>query len=111
MLILIMEEDEDESVVSIITINAPLILKMRDIIFFLQGNYIMGHFKGYLEGTKTFLTPKLSRAQRGTIKGSKKSRPPRNIPRNGPLCSFPKTKKIISQIFKISSALVFLCPY
>ena len=53
----------------------------------------MGHFKGYFEGAKTFLTPKLSRAQRGTILGSKKSRPPRNIPRNGPLCSLPKTKK------------------
>ena len=76
-----------------LTINAPLILKMRDIIFFLRANYIMGHFKGYFEGAKTFLTPKLSRAQRGTILGSKKSRPPRNIPRNGPLCSLPKTKK------------------
>ncbi len=30
----------------IITINAPLILKMREIIFFLRANYIMGHFKG-----------------------------------------------------------------
>ena len=76
-----------------LTINAPLILKMRDIIFFLRANYIMGHFKGYFEGAKTFLIPKLSRAQRGTILGSKKSRPPRNIPRNGPLCSLPKTKK------------------
>jgi hypothetical protein len=41
-----------------LTINAPLILKMRDIIFFLRANYIMGHFKGYFEGAKTFLTPK-----------------------------------------------------
>ncbi len=73
---------------------------MRDIIFFLRANYIIGHFKGYFEGAKTFLTPKLSRAQRGAILGSKKSRPPRNIPRNGPLFSLPKTKKIISQIFK-----------
>jgi hypothetical protein len=77
----------------ILTINAPLILKMRDIIFFLQANYIMGHFKGYFEGAKTFLTPKLSRAQRGAILGSKKSRPSRNIPRNGPLCNLPKNKK------------------
>ncbi len=76
-----------------LTINAPLILKMRDIIFFLRANYIMGHLKGYFEGAKTFLTPKLSRAQRGAIQGSKKSRPPQNIPRNGPLCSLPKTKK------------------
>ncbi len=28
---------------------------MRDIIFFLRANYIMGHFKGYFEGAKTFL--------------------------------------------------------
>ncbi len=44
----------------ILTINAPLILKMREIIF-LRANYFIGHFKGYFEGTKTFLTPKLSR--------------------------------------------------
>jgi hypothetical protein len=81
---------------SFITINAPLILKMREIIFFLRANYIMGYF----EGAKTFLTPKLSRAQRGAILGSKKLRPPQNIPRNGPLCSCPKQKRIISQIFK-----------
>jgi hypothetical protein len=58
-----------------ITINAPLILKMREIIFFLRANYIMGHFKGYFEGAKTFLTPKLSRAQRGTILRVKKDTP------------------------------------
>jgi hypothetical protein len=50
-----------------VTINVPLILKMRDIIFFLRANYFVDHFKGYFEGAKTFLTPKLSRAQRGTI--------------------------------------------
>ncbi len=94
-----------------LTINAPQILKMRDIIFFFRANYIMGNFKGYFEGAKTFLTPKLSRVQRGTILGSKKLRPPRNIPRNGPLCSLPKTKKIMSRIFKIRGALVFLCPF
>jgi hypothetical protein len=68
----------------VLTINAPLILKMRDIIFFcgqttlwaisphqaLQLNGKDRHekwFKGYFEGAKTFLTPKLSRAQRGAI--------------------------------------------
>ena len=49
-----------------LTIYVPLILKMRAIIFFSRANYFMGHFKGHFEGTKTFLTPKLSRAQRGT---------------------------------------------
>ncbi len=38
---------------AIITINALLVLKMRDIIFFLRANYVMGHFKGYFEGAKT----------------------------------------------------------
>jgi hypothetical protein len=97
----------------VITINAPLISKMRDIIFFLRANYIMGHFKGYFEGAKTFLTPKLSRAQRGAILGSKKSRPPRNIPRNGPLCSLPKTKKNNISNFQKSAVhcMVFLCPF
>jgi hypothetical protein len=49
----------------------------------------MGHFKGYFEG-------------------SKKSRPPGN----GPLCSLPKTKKIISHIFKNQQCIgifMFLC--
>ena len=44
----------------IITINAPLILKMQDIIFFSRAKYIMGHFEGFFEGAETFLTPKLS---------------------------------------------------
>jgi hypothetical protein len=32
-------------------------LKMRDIIFFLRANYIMGHFKGYFEGVKKVEAP------------------------------------------------------
>jgi hypothetical protein len=48
--------------------NAPLILKIWDIIFFVfWANYIMGHFSGYFEGASTFLTPKLSLAALGTI--------------------------------------------
>ncbi len=34
---------------------------MREIIF-LWANYFMGHFKGYFEGAKNCLTPKLARA-------------------------------------------------
>ncbi len=30
----------------------------------------MSHFKGHFEGAKTFLTPKLSRAQQGQFNGS-----------------------------------------
>jgi hypothetical protein len=52
-----------------ITINAPLILKVRDIIFFFAGKHIMGHFAGFFEGTENFLTSKLSWAQRRAILG------------------------------------------
>jgi uncharacterized membrane protein len=44
----------------LITINVPLIFKMRDFIFCLRANYFVGHFKRYFDGAKTFLTPKLS---------------------------------------------------
>jgi hypothetical protein len=44
----------------VITINVPLILKVRDIIFLSGAKHIMGHFAGFFEGAETFLTPKLS---------------------------------------------------
>jgi hypothetical protein len=61
--------------------NAPLILKIREIIFFLfWANYIMGHFSGYFEGALTFLTLKIvPRCARDNL-GVKKSWPPQNIP-------------------------------
>ncbi len=34
----------------IITINVPLLKKLRDIIFFLRDNHFMSHFKGHFEG-------------------------------------------------------------
>jgi hypothetical protein len=43
-----------------LTINVPLIWKVREIIFFLRAKLIMGQFKGFFEGAETFLTPKLS---------------------------------------------------
>jgi hypothetical protein len=49
------------------TFNVPLTITMRDIIFFCRQTYFMGYFKVYLEGAKTFLNPRLSRAQRGSI--------------------------------------------
>ena len=58
-----------------LTINAPLILKMRDIIFFLRANYIMGHFKGYFEGAKTFLTPNCPERSEGQFWGQKSRGP------------------------------------
>jgi len=30
-----------------ITINAPLIMKVRDFIFFMRAKHIIGHFKGF----------------------------------------------------------------
>jgi hypothetical protein len=38
----------------------PLILKVRDIIFFSRAKHIKGNFAGFFEGAETFLTPKLS---------------------------------------------------
>jgi len=58
-----------------LTIYAPLILKMRDIIF-IAGNVHNGPFQG---------------------RGSKNSRPPRNIPRNGPLCSLQYVEPTVIQ--------------
>ncbi len=43
-----------------ITITVPLILEVRDIIFFSQAKHVMGHFAGFFKGAETFLTPKLS---------------------------------------------------
>jgi len=43
--------------------NVPLILIVWEVIFFMREKHIIGHFKGFFEGAKTFLTPKLSRAQ------------------------------------------------
>ncbi len=64
-----------------ITINVPLILKMRDIILSLRANYFMGHFEG-----------------------AKKVRPPRNIPK-WPINEVSQKLKIISKIFKISGTV------
>ncbi len=43
-----------------LTINVPLIWKVREIIFFLREKLLMGQFEGFFEGAETFLTPKLS---------------------------------------------------
>jgi hypothetical protein len=43
---------------NIITVDVRLLLKMQDIVlFFFRSNYFMGHFSGYFEGAKTFVTP------------------------------------------------------
>ncbi len=71
------------------------------ILFFLRANYIMGHFKGYFEGAKAFLTPKLSRARSEGQFWGQKSRGPLEISREmAHYVVCPKPKKIISQIFK-----------
>ena len=56
----------------IITINVPLFKKLRDIIF-LRDYHFLSHFKGLFEG-------------------SKKSRPPQKVPRNGSKSNSPKKK-------------------
>jgi hypothetical protein len=44
----------------IITTNVPLLLKVRDFMFFRRGIHINSHFEGFFEGAETFLTSKLS---------------------------------------------------
>jgi hypothetical protein len=44
----------------ILTINVPLILKVRDIISFSWAKHIMGHFAGFFEGAETLFILKLS---------------------------------------------------
>ena len=65
--------------------NAPLILKIWEIIFCFWANYFMGHFSGYFEGASTFLTPKLSLAALGTIFGVKKVLAPSKYPLKWPI--------------------------
>ena len=38
---------------NVITINVPLFKKLQDIIFLLQDNHFMSHFKGHFEGSKS----------------------------------------------------------
>ncbi len=42
---------------AVLTINVPLILKMRDIIFLGGANFFLGHFRGYFEGVKKVEAP------------------------------------------------------
>jgi hypothetical protein len=43
-----------------IRVNVPLILKVRDFMFFRREKHIISHFEGIFEGAETFLTSKLS---------------------------------------------------
>ena len=63
----------------------------------------MGHFKGCFEGAKTFLTPK--------FKGQKSWGPLETSWEMAHYVVCPNQKNIMSLIFKISGALVFLCPF
>jgi hypothetical protein len=40
-----------------ITINAPLFIIVREVIFFMRSKHITGDFDGFFEWAKTFLTP------------------------------------------------------
>jgi hypothetical protein len=53
---------------ALLTINVPLILKMRDFMFFKREKHIISHFEGFFEGAETF---------------EEKLRPPQKTPRNG----------------------------
>ncbi len=78
---------------SVITINVPLIWKVREIIFFLAGKT---H-----NGTVRYAQDNL---------GVKKvSAPSKNL-ENCPIMSFAQENKIISPTFQINGTLVILCP-
>ena len=47
--------------------NAPLILKVWAVFYFIWANLIIGLFSGFFEGASTFLTSKLPLATLGTI--------------------------------------------
>ncbi len=51
--------DTRPKILQVITINAPLILIVREV-FFMFATHIVGDFEGFFEGTKTFLASKLS---------------------------------------------------
>jgi type IV secretory pathway VirB10-like protein len=72
-----------------ITINVPLIWKVREIIFFLRA--------------------KLKSYAQDNLGVKKVSAPSKNLS-NCPIMSFAQEKKIISPTVQISSALVILCP-
>ncbi len=57
--------------------------------FFVRAGRIVGGFEGFFGGAKTFLGPKLSRAQQGAALGSEGSRPPRGTPKVCRLCVLP----------------------
>ncbi len=75
----------------VLTINAPLILKARVIIFFSQAKHIMRHFAG-------------------AILGSKRSGPPRKTPRNTPLYVLPQTKILFPGLAKSEVHWYFYVP-
>jgi hypothetical protein len=70
---------------SILTINAPLILKMRDIIFFLAGKLHNGPFQGIFRGGQDFFDPYIvPSAARGNF-GVKNVEAPSNYPEKWPI--------------------------
>jgi hypothetical protein len=92
----------------ILTINVPLILKVREIIFFFAGKTYNGAFRGIFRGGRDLYDPEIVLSIAKGNFGSKGSRPPRKIPRNASLYVCPGQKK--SHTLRIRSTLVFLCP-
>jgi hypothetical protein len=84
---------------NIITIYVPLILKVREIIFF-AGKTYNGAFRWVFV---------LSIAK-GNFQVKKRVEAPSKTPKFNPLYILPQRKKILSRTFKISGTLVFLCP-
>jgi hypothetical protein len=75
--------------------NAPLILKVLEIIFLSGAKHMMGHFLGFFE---------FFYAQDNL--GVKKVSAPSKNPKKCPIICFAHEKKLISRTFKISGALI-----
>ena len=74
-----------------LTINAPLILKMRDIIFF-AGKLLNGPFQGIFPGGQDF-DPKIAPCCARDNLGVKKVEAPSKYPEKWPIMWFAQNKK------------------
>ena len=94
----------------IIAINAPLIIKVWDIIifiFFMQAQHIIGHFEGFFMEIKTF--PNCPQCNEGQLREKKKVKVSMKNPEKWQIICFAHIKKNNVTNVIINCALVILC--
>ena len=93
-----------------ITINAPAIMKVREVIFFYVGKTLYWVVRGVFHGVRDFfyllIVPSVTRDNLEI----KKVEISMKNPENYPMKCFARIKKITSQTSIIVGALVGLCP-